>query len=197
MTLVLGLTGSIATGKSTIAEIFREHKVPVLDADVLTHELQKKGAIGWKALIDEFGEGILTLDGELDRLKLGNMTFFNELQMECLRKVMDPLIFKKIRGKIAEFRKSAIPLAVMDIPLLFEKGYQKLVDQVMVSYAPVEIEIKRLMNRDKLSEEEAKVRINWQDPIETKRKLADVVIDNSGSILETRKQIKEWLSSVL
>jgi dephospho-CoA kinase len=167
-----------------------------LDADVLTHELQKKGAVGWKALIDEFGEGILTLDGELDRLKLGKMTFFNELQMERLRKVMDPLIYNKIKGEIAEFRKSAISLAVVDIPLLFEKGYQKLVDQVMVSYTPMEIEIDRLMNRDKLSEEEAKVRMNWQDSIETKRKLADVVINNSGSILETREQVKQWLSSV-
>lgn len=197
MTIVLGLTGSIATGKSTVAKIFREHKIPVLDADVLTHELQEKGAVGWKELVAEFGEEILTADGGLDRLKLGEMTFCNELQMKRLMRVMDPLIYKKINDEIAELQKLAPPLAVVDIPLLFEKGYQKLVDQVMVSYIPVKIEIKRLMDRDNLSKEEVKVRMSWQDSIETKRELADVVIDNSGSISETRMQVEDWLSSVL
>jgi dephospho-CoA kinase len=193
MTFVLGLTGSIATGKSSIVQIFKKHKIPVIEGDALTHSVQEKGADGFKAIIAEFGSEFLTDDGSLDRKKLGKTVFANQSQLQRLERVLDPIIRLKIQKELENFKKSQVPLVVVELPLLFEKNYEKMMDQIMVSYLPYELELERLMMRDNLKEEEAKRRIKLQETIELKRLCADVVIDNSGSFAETKKQVEIWL----
>ncbi|MDR1473845.1 MAG: dephospho-CoA kinase [Lactobacillales bacterium] len=193
MTFVLGLTGSIATGKSSVAQIFKEHKIPVIEGDALTHSAQEKGADGFKAIVDEFGSEFLTDDGSLDRKKLGKLVFADQSQLQRLERVLDPIIRLKIQKELENFKKSQVPLVVVELPLLFEKNYEEMMNQIMVSYLPYELELKRLMMRDNLKEEEAKKRIRLQETIELKRLRADVVIYNSESFAKTKKQVETWL----
>jgi len=193
MTFVLGLTGSIATGKSSIVQIFKEHKIPVIEGDKIAHSVQEKNADGFKAIIAEFGSEFLTDGGNLDRKKLGELVFADQNQLQRLERVIDPIIRLKIQEELENFKKKQVPFVIVELPLLFEKSYEKMMDQIMVSYIPYQLELKRLMLRDNLKENEAKQRIQLQEPIEQKRLRANIIIDNSGSLAKTSKQVETWL----
>lgn len=190
---VLGLTGGIATGKSTAAAVFSRHQIPMVDGDIIAREVVQPQTPGLAAIVQEFGEEILQEDGSLDRVALAKIIFDSTEQRQKLDRLLDPFIRQAITEQIKQ-QKANYPLVVVDIPLLFEGHYEQEMDAVAVVYLPEEIQLQRLMKRNQLTLDEAKKRIQSQVPIEEKKKLADIVFDNSGSKDELTCQIERWLS---
>lgn len=190
---VLGLTGGIATGKSTAAAVFSRHQIPMIDGDIIAREVVQPQTPGLAAIAQEFGEEILQEDGSLDRVALAKIIFDSTEQRQKLDRLLDPFIRQAITEQIKQ-QKANYPLVVVDIPLLFEGHYEPEMDAVAVVYLPEEIQLQRLMKRNQLTLDEAKKRIQSQMPIEEKKKLADIVFDNSGSKDELTCQIERWLS---
>lgn len=194
MTYILGLTGSIATGKSTVSQLFKTLGFPVVDADVGARKVVEAGAPGLNTLVDYFGKELLTSDGQLNREALGKIVFADELKRKKLNELLKPYIRTWIEAEKSKAIASGAPLVVMDIPLLYEaEGYLEMMDSVMVVAIPEELQIKRLRARNQLSESEALQRINAQIPIAKKALWADSVIENSGSLIDTRLQVENWL----
>jgi len=185
-----GLTGGIATGKTTVASLFKEKGVYIIDADLIAREVVKKGLPAWKMIKEEFGNDVLQEDGELDRKKLGSIVFSSKEKIQKLNSIVHPFV----RERMMEEIEKAISMErniLLDIPLLFENGIHKWLRPVILVYAPVEVQIERLMKRDGLSREECEKRIKAQMPIEEKKRLADYIIDNSGEISNTKRQVEE------
>ncbi|WP_347862600.1 dephospho-CoA kinase [Salimicrobium sp. PL1-032A] len=194
MTVVIGLTGSIATGKSTVSEMFREWEIPVIDADKLSREVVEPGEEAYNRIIETFGDDILLHTGEIDRKKLGKIVFGDEKKREQLNGIVHPQVRKRMIEKREAFREQGVPAVVLDIPLLFESGLESYVDKTMVVYVKEEVQLQRLMERDGSNEKDAGQRIASQLPISEKAERADVVIDNNGSVEETYGQLREKLS---
>lgn len=195
MTYILGLTGGIATGKSTVSHIFKNSNVPVIDADIIARQVVEPESETLKMIINEFGEKYLMENGTLNRKKLGKLVFSDGVALEKLNGVIHPAIRKEILAQIQSYRKSGSPLIVLDMPLLFEENYQTICDAVMVVFVPEITQLKRLINRDGLTSAEARLRIKAQWPIQNKKDLADFVIDNSTTVAVTRGQVLNWLSN--
>ncbi|MDK1716690.1 dephospho-CoA kinase [Dellaglioa algida] len=195
MTYILGLTGGIATGKSTVSHIFKNSNVPVIDADIIARQVVEPKSETLKMIINEFGEKYLMENGALNRKKLGKLVFNDGVALEKLNGVIHPAIRKEILAQIQSYRKSGSPLIVLDMPLLFEESYQTICDAVMVVFVPEITQLKRLINRDGLTSAEARLRIKAQWPIQNKKDLADFVIDNSTTVAVTRGQVLNWLSN--
>lgn len=194
MTEILGLTGSIASGKTTISNYFKSLGIEVIDADRIAHDLMKAGQPIVLKIAELFGEDILHPTGEINRKRLGDIVFQSDKEREKLNK----LVQKKIREEIEENKNTLLEkekeLIVMDIPLLYEESYEDMVDDVMVIYVDSETQINRLMNRDNnLSKKDALNRIASQMPLEEKAEKADVVINNNGTLKETIDQVNKWL----
>lgn len=192
MTVVLGITGSIATGKSSVVNVFRQHQIPVVDGDLIARKIMEPGQPALRAVVAEFGPEILQADGTLDRKKLGNLIFNDPRQRLLLDRTLEPYLRGAIIGEIKSHRG---PLVVADIPLLFEKEYEDAVDQIAVVYVPRNIQLQRLMARDNLTAEEATKKINSQMSIEAKKHQADIVFDNQGTQEETARQVITWLKN--
>lgn len=190
---VLGLTGGIATGKSTAAAIFSNHGIPIVDGDIIAREVVAPKSEGLLALVSVFGDVILQKNGTLDRKALGQIVFNSAEERKKMDRLLDPFIRTAITEKIEQL-KTEYPLVVADIPLLYEGHYEQLMDAVAVVYLPENIQIRRLMKRNHLSLEEAKQRVSSQLSIEEKKALADIVFDNSGSKEMLGAQIKNWLA---
>lgn len=188
----MGLTGGIATGKSTAAAIFSNHGIPIVDGDIIAREVVAPKSEGLLALIGVFGEGILQKNGSLDRKALGQIIFNSAELRKKMDRLLDPFIRAEITEQIEQL-KTEYPLVVADIPLLYEGHYEQLMDAVAVVYLPENIQIQRLMKRNHLSFEEAKQRVSSQLSIEEKKVLADVVFDNSESKEMLETQIENWL----
>ncbi|TWW13123.1 dephospho-CoA kinase [Dellaglioa algida] len=195
MTYILGLTGGIATGKSTVSHIFKNSNVPVIDADIIARQVVEPESETLKMIINEFGEKYLMENGTLNRKKLGKLVFNDGVALEKLNGVIHPAIRKEILAQIQSYRKLGSPLIVLDMPLLFEESYQTICDAVMVVFVPEITQLKRLINRDGLTSAEARLRIKAQWPIQKKKDLADFVIDNSTTVAVTRGQVLNWLSN--
>lgn len=193
MTFVLGLTGGIATGKTTVSEIFKEKGIPVVDADIGARVVVEPGTDGLKDIQEHFGEEVLRPDGSLDRKALGTIVFADSQQRETLNLLLGKHIRRWIREQKAHYLLTNPPLIILDIPLLFESNYSTEVDQVMVVALSEKTQLTRLMERDTLTRETAEQRIAAQLPIAEKIKRADVVINNNGTRQETKKQVMEWL----
>ena len=193
MSYILGLTGSIATGKSTVAKLFLSAGIPVVDADLGARAVVLPGAPGLADIIEHFGEAYLLSDGTLDRKRLGALIFSDREK----RKELDVLLKERINDWIQAEKERYISeghnLIVLDIPLLYEGGYEDSCDAVMVVYVPEELQVQRLMSRNHLDADEAARRMQSQLSIEKQKELADFVIDNSGTIEETKKQVNDWL----
>lgn len=182
-----GLTGSIATGKSTVAAMLRELGAVVLDADQIAREVVAVGEPGWKQVAEAFPD-VIGEDGTIDRRKLGRLVFADAQQRRKLEAIIHPLVFERIKTQ-GQLLEQDNQIVFADIPLLYETNSHTWLDWVVVVYAPQEVQLRRLIQRDKLSEAEAWSRIQAQMSIEEKRKLADYVIDNSGSLAETKVQV--------
>ncbi|WP_173021253.1 dephospho-CoA kinase [Secundilactobacillus folii] len=191
--MVLGLTGGIATGKSTVSDIFKGYQVPIIDADKVARDVVKPGTKGLTAIKDTFGWQMLTPDGTLDRHALGTLVFSQAEALAKLNTIMGPLIKTAVVRKIQGFRRRKVPLVIYDAPTLFEAHGAAGVNEIMVVTIPEKMQLTRLMTRDNLSKEAAKDRIKSQLPLAEKVKRADVVIDNSGSVDKTKAQVLEWL----
>jgi dephospho-CoA kinase len=191
--LAAGLTGGIASGKSTVANIFEEAGAGLLDADRIAREVVCPGLPAYRDIVAHFGRGILHGDGEIDRKLLAEVIFNDSGKRRLLEKIVHPQVRKETARRLEAIRRDAPDDAVIivDVPLLFETGMDREFETVLVVYVPEELQLVRLMARDGLSETEALARIRAQMPIERKKSLATHVIDNSGSPAETRAQVLE------
>lgn len=193
MTYILGLTGGIASGKSTVSAYLAQNGALIIDADLIARQVVAKKSSGLKQIVAKFGGEILTASGELDRKKLGKLVFSNKDLLKALTDITGPLIRAEILREIEAAKKAQVKLVVLDIPLLFETGYQTLCDKVMVVTIPSKLQLERVMKRDNLSAAEARKRIANQLPASRRNELADVLIDNSKSVAETYQQVLKWL----
>ncbi|WP_138415371.1 dephospho-CoA kinase [Aquibacillus sediminis] len=196
MTVTIGLTGSIATGKSTVASMFKDLDIPVIDADVISRQVVQIGEEAYQEIVATFGENILQEDQSLDRKKLGSIVFADEKKRQQLNQIVHPAV----RGRMLELKESYLnkgePIVVLDIPLLFESKLTYLVDCTIVVYVDEETQLKRLIERDQSSRKEALQRIQSQLSVKEKAALADFVIDNSASLQQTKEQLQTILDQI-
>jgi dephospho-CoA kinase len=193
MSLVIGLTGGIASGKSTVSNMFKEMDITVVDADIEARLAVMKGESAYVKILAEFGEDILLDNGEIDRQRLGSIIFYQEEKRQILNEIVHPEVRKRMRDQVEQAIKNSEEVVVLDIPLLFESKLTYMVDKTLLVYVDDETQLKRLTDRNNLSEEDARARISSQMPLSEKIKLADAVIDNNGSIANTKKQLLEIL----
>ena len=190
--LKVGLTGSIAVGKSHVCEVFRELGCHVLDADQTAREVVKPGTKGLSRIVEAFGNGVLLASGELDRKKLGAMVFADTDKRERLNAIVHPLVIEAqdewIRGVEA---RDPNGIAMIDAALMIESGGYKRFDKLVVVWCEPDIQLQRLMKRDGLSKEDAEARIRAQMPQEEKKRFADHLIDTSAGFDATREQVKK------
>ncbi|WP_286058191.1 dephospho-CoA kinase [Bacillus mojavensis] len=194
MTLVIGLTGGIASGKSTVANMLIDKGITVIDADIIAKQAVEKGMPAYRQIIDEFGEDILLENGDIDRRKLGAMVFTNEQKRLALNSIVHPAVREEMLKRRDESIANQETFVVLDIPLLFESKLESLVDKIIVVSVTKELQLERLIKRNQLTEEEALSRIRSQMPLEEKVSRVDNVIDNSGTLEETKQQLEEILS---
>lgn len=194
--ITVGLTGGIASGKSTVSSMFKEHSIPVICADELAHEAVKKGSPALKKIREIFGDDVFQEDGELDRMALGSKVFADHTLKKKLEGIVHPYVEQKKDEFLAKCAAQGHPVVVIDVPLLFETGWNNNVDVVVVVYVNKELQIKRLMERNGVSLEQATARLDSQWPIEDKKEQADVVIDNSGPLEETRLRFEKALEEI-
>ena len=195
MARIIGITGGIASGKSTVTEFLRQQGYQVIDADQVVHELQEPGGRLYQALLSDFGPAILQEDGRLNRPKLGAMIFGNPQLLAQSSQLQNEIIREELarrRDLLAETED----FFFMDLPLLFELEYDNWFDQIWLVDVTEETQLSRLMTRNALSQEEAEKRIAAQLSLQEKRKRADVLIDNNGSLEETRQQIRDALQKL-
>lgn len=186
--LNVGLTGGIASGKSTVARILVGKGALLIDFDEISHDVQAPEGPAWRAIVHQFGDEILLDDRTIDRRKLGDIVFADREKLDLLNRIVHPAVFKEWHRRIEEIREAQPDAIVLsDIPLLIEAGMKPMVDLVLLVYIPEEEQIKRLAARNGYSPEEAQKRIASQMPIEEKLLFADIVIRNDGSPEMTQK----------
>jgi dephospho-CoA kinase len=194
--LIIGLTGGIASGKSTVARMLLELGIPVIDADQIAREVVEIGEEAYLQIVEKFGEEILQDDKTIDRAKLGAIVFNDEEKRKLLNSIVHPAVRKKMLEQKERYVKKGEKTIVLDIPLLFESNLTHLVDKIVVVYVDEHTQLERLMARNGFSKEEAKARIKAQMPLKEKVAKADAVINNNGTIEQTKKQLlnilKQW-----
>jgi dephospho-CoA kinase len=195
MARIIGLTGGIASGKSTVTSYLKEKGYPVIDADSVVHDLQVPGGALYRVLVEHFGREILDESGELDRAVLGQRIFSNSRERDWSNRVQGQLIREALAD--ARDRQAAqSDLFFMDIPLLIEQGYEEWFEAVWLVAVSKETQLKRLMERNHLSEVEAQERIASQMPLEAKRSHADLVLDNNGDLADLYAQLNAALEQL-
>lgn len=196
MSLVIGLTGGIASGKSTVSAMFEQLNIPVIDADKIAREVVLPGEETYHQIVETFGDTILLEDGTLNRQKLGAIIFANEEKRKQLNALIHPVIRQRMLSQRNKYIAAKEKCIVLDIPLLFESKLTHFVEKIIVVYVDEATQLERLITRDCLSKREAKQRIDAQLSLEEKANLADVVIDNNGTIEQTKGQLldalKKW-----
>uniref|UniRef100_A0A1D1XQI6 Dephospho-CoA kinase n=2 Tax=Anthurium amnicola TaxID=1678845 RepID=A0A1D1XQI6_9ARAE len=193
---IVGLTGGIASGKSTVSNLFRSSGIPVVDADVIARDVVRKGTGGWKKVVEAFGESIVQENGEIDRARLGQIVFSDSAKRQLLNRLLAPYISSGIFWEIVKLWLKGCKVIILDIPLLFEAKMDQWTKPIVVVWVDPETQLKRLMTRENISKEQASNRINAQTPLDWKRNKADIVIDNSGSLEDTKLQFQEVLAQV-
>jgi dephospho-CoA kinase len=197
--LNVGLTGGIATGKSTVVRMLVGKGARVIDHDGLVHSLQEPGRPVWLRIVEAFGRDILDAEERIDRKKLGALVFVDEQRRKLLEGIVHPAVLEEGRRQREEIvREDGRAIILSDIPLLLEVGMQNEFDLVLLVYAPPELQIQRVMKRNNLTREEAVARLRSQMPIDEKLKIAHLVIRNDGTMRELEKSVEEvWQELVL
>lgn len=192
----LGLTGGIASGKSTVSSLLREAGIPVLDADQLAHQVVAKGTPGLKSVVEAFGEGILLEDQSLDRRKLGQLVFSHPERLRKLEEITHPLIQQETQLWRQNLEQQNVELAIYDIPLLFETKSQDNFDAIIVVTCTLAQQKERLLARNQLTPAEIEARLSVQIPLPYKEEQADFVLRNNGekaSLLVEFQRLMLWL----
>lgn len=193
----IGLTGGIASGKSTVSRMLAELGAPVIDADQLARAVVEPGAEVYHEIIAAFGQQILLPDGRIDRKALGARVFADPAARKRLESIVHPAVQARRAARMRELAIAGHPVAVLDVPLLFEVGMDRQVDEIWVVWVDPETQLRRLMERDSLDEPAARQRMAAQWPLSEKRSRAHVIIDNTGSLEATRAQVAAaWLAAL-
>ena len=193
---MIGLTGGIASGKSTVSGMLAEAGLTVIDADQLAREVVRPGTPGLAAIVEAFGAGILQADGSLDRAGLGAMVFSDQEARARLSGIVHPLIQANVAAQTRLAQERGENVVVYDAPLLVENGLHRAMDLVVVVSVPEDVQCARLCERDGLDPEDARRRLRAQLPLADKIAVADVVIDNSGKLDATRGQVRKLVTSL-
>lgn len=188
---VIGLTGGIGTGKSTVSKFLAELGAVVIDADKVGHEVFRPGTEGWDDVVATFGKEVLNTAGEIDRKKLGAIVFNNPEALQKLNQIVHPRAYDLVKSRLDEYRQRGAGVVVVEVILLIEAGWTDLVDEVWVVVASEDTVVKRLKQQRGMSEEEILTRIHSQLSTEERVKHADVVINNDGDIDEVKAKVKE------
>lgn len=192
--MIIGLTGSIASGKSTVANMLKEYGFPIVDADLVARQVVEPGSETLQKIADVFGPEVITPEGAMDRAKVGSIIFHDESKRKVLNDIIHPAIRAEMLRQRDEHVANGAKTVIMDIPLLFESKLQHYVEKILVVSVNEETQLKRLIERNQLNEEDAKARISSQLPLSIKEQGADAVINNNGSIEETRQQLEDILN---
>ncbi|GEL09086.1 dephospho-CoA kinase [Salisediminibacterium halotolerans] len=195
--MILGLTGGIASGKSTVGNMMKEYGIPVIDADEISRAVVAPGEETLEQIKTHFGQRVIHSDGTLNREELGTIVFSRPEERETLNELIHPAVRKRMQDMAEAKKQAGYQLIVLDIPLLVENNLFYLVDETVVVYASREIQKARLMARNGYNEEEAEQRLAAQMPIDEKRSFADHIIDNSGSLAETKNQVDQLIRACL
>ena len=195
--IVIGLTGGIASGKSTVSAELRKQGVPIFDADQNARDAVAKGSKGLAMVVEAFGNEYLTVEGELNRPKVSELVFRDKQALKTLEGILHKIVWENAEGFLKEQQEQGAKLAVLDVPLLIETGWHKQVDKVWLVAVSRQQQIERAMLRSGMTEAEVVARINAQMSLEEKRKYADVVLDNSGSLEQTLAQVQGELKKLL
>lgn len=193
---VIGLTGGIATGKSTASILLKEIGHTIIDADIIAREVVEPGNIAHGQIVEAFGREVLNQDGTIDRKKLGGVVFSRYEKLTELNEIVHPQVRIKVKALIMKYREEGKSVVFFDCPLIFESRMESFVDDIWLIYADESTQLKRLQARDHISEHDALMRIKAQMPIEEKRRLATVVIDNTQTMSELRMQLVELLKGI-
>ena len=185
---IIGITGGIASGKSTVTNFLRQKGFEVVDADALVHQLQKPGGRLFQILVEHFGEKVLLEDGGLDRPLLASLIFSNSEEREWSKQTQGQIIREEL-GSLRDKFAQTEDIFFMDIPLLFEQDYASWFDETWLVYVSRDTQLDRLMNRDQLSKESAETRLASQWPLEEKKKFATYILDNNGSREQLLSQV--------
>ena len=192
---VIGLTGGIASGKSTVSKCLRnDYGAVILDADEIAREIAEPGAPLWAAFVERYGASrVLDVNKNLNRQSIAEIVFSNKEELSWMDDMAHPLIKQHLLKQLAACKAEGKKLVVLDVPLLFEAGWEKIPDEIWVVYVNPKTQLQRLMQRNTLSKASALERIAAQMPMDEKVRRADVVIDNNGTIEETAMQVRASL----
>ena len=188
--IVIGLTGGIASGKSTVSQMLSELGATVIDADKVGHEAFRPHSDAWRDVVATFGSGILGQDEEIDRGKLADIVFDDPKALEQLNRIMHPLMYRVVEQRIEALRRQRVEVVVLEAALLIEANWTDLIDQVWVTVAPESDVIDRLRSQKGFTEEQARARINSQMSIAARSKCADVVIENDSDLDTLRGRVE-------
>ncbi|WP_088068553.1 dephospho-CoA kinase [Gottfriedia luciferensis] len=194
---IFGLTGSIASGKSTVSNFLKELHIPIVDADVIAKEVVEIGQTAYKMIVEAFGSEILLDSGEINRPLLGSIIFNDKEKRLQLNSIVHPEVRRVMKEQADTYLKKGEPLVILDIPLLYEGDSIELVEKVIVVTVSEETQLERLMNRNGLSKEDALLRIASQIPVKEKAARADYVIDNNGSLEDTKIQVINLINKII
>ena len=194
---IIGLTGGIGSGKSTVARLFEALGAEVVDADILAREAVAPGTAALSLILDRFGEGIVDNNGALDRQKLGQIVFGDEQARRDLNAIVHPEVASLAQARFRAAASRKVPLVIYDVPLLFENGLEDAFSSIVVVYAPKDVRVKRLVARDGLTERDIHARMAAQMALEDKVGRADHVIDNTMSQDELRQRVASLYQTLL
>lgn len=191
--MIIGLTGSIASGKSTVAKMIQSYNLPIVDADLVARQVVEPGTPTLQKIAEAFGKEVIAEDGSMDRAKVGSIIFHNEDKRKMLNSIIHPAIREEMLRQRDELMSYGEKNIFMDIPLLFESKLEHFVEKILVVSVNEDVQLQRLMERNGFTEEEAKARIATQIPVKEKEQLADAVIHNNGTLEDTAVQLQTIL----
>ena len=194
--VVIGVTGGVGTGKTTVANMMKRLGAVVLDADAIAHQVMEPKRLAWRQIVKTFGEGVLNDDQTVNRRRLAALAFHDEPSRRRLERIIHPRVLREIKARLHRLQRRNIKAVVLDIPLLIEVGAHDMVDTLVVVTAPPEVQRERLKAKFGWTDEETSARIAAQWDLSAKAALADVVVDNADGVETTRTQVKRLWSKL-